>query len=353
MTQDVEQSIKTLLKEGGLLGYITPNTFLKNVHSQPLRRIFLERTKIREFVLFNYRVFEAASVDTCVFIVEKRHVKTNKLVVYQANTAFEPIEVSEIEQSSLANNNRLDFDLMISSKDDTVLDKLSKMSEPLIKYCDAYFGIQTFDRTKYVSEKKMTKQYEPVIDGSNIDSYSLKPAIEYVKYVPEAIKSGGNEKIYRQERICMRQIGAVPITTIVPANIFTLNTIYNVYRREGETINLRFILGLVNSNLIRFFWKKKNSDEKKTFPKIKKEGILSIPIKTINFKDKAEKAKHDELVRLVEQIMELKTDILSADSLRDRERLAKKVQDTEGSINALVYDLYDLTASEIALIEGV
>ena len=349
----IEQSVKVLLKQGGFLGYITPNTFLKNVHSQPLRRVFLERTKIREFVLFNYRVFEAASVDTCVFIVEKKQVVKNKLVVYQANVAFEPIEVSEIEQSSLASNNRLDFDLMISSSDDKILDKVSKISEPLMKYCDAYFGIQTFDRTKYVSKIKLTKQYEPVIDGGNIDFYRLKPAIEYVKYVPEAIKSGGNEKVYRQERICMRQIGAIPVTTIVPANIFTLNTIYNVYRREGENINLRFLLGLINSNLIRFFWKKKNSDEKKTFPKIKKEGILSIPIRIINSKDKNDKDSHDEIVNLVEKMMELKIDVLTVDSVRDRERLEKKIKDTETSINAHVYKLYDLTAAEIALIESV
>ena len=61
-----------------------------------------------------------------------------------------------------------------------------------------------------------------------------------------------NELVYSKERICIRQIGAVPIATIVASYIFTLNTIYNVYLKDDEEISLRFILGLINSKLIKY-----------------------------------------------------------------------------------------------------
>src|SRR3989337_2008207 len=49
----IEQSIK-LLKDGGLLGFITPNTFLKNIHSEPLRKFILDNSIINEILLFKY-----------------------------------------------------------------------------------------------------------------------------------------------------------------------------------------------------------------------------------------------------------------------------------------------------------
>ncbi|MEJ7680707.1 MAG: hypothetical protein WKG06_23210 [Segetibacter sp.] len=56
-----------------------------------------------------------------------------------------------------------------------MLNKIRLSSKPLNVFCDAYFGIQTFDRKTYVSTEKKNKNYEPVIDGGNIESYNLKP----------------------------------------------------------------------------------------------------------------------------------------------------------------------------------
>lgn len=345
----VEQSVK-LLKENGLLGFITPNTFLKNIHAEPLRKFILYHCTIKEILLFDYSVFSAASVDTCIFILEKAKAnKKSKLLVNIAERAFEVKEVSQLSQLSFETNNRVDFNLSISSDDEKVLDTVLKRSSSLVKYCGAYFGIQTFDRTKYVSSTKKNDKYEPVIDGGNIEPYKLKPAIEFVQYVPLAIKSGGNETIYRQDRICIRQIGVTPIATLVPANIFTLNTIYNVYLKEKNGIDLKFLLGIINSNVTKFFWRKTNSDEKKTFPKIKKEAILSIPIPEVR---KENKLIQSEIINFVDQLLQLNIDKANTKLDSKLSQLQNKIDYCEDKINQLVYQLYELTEEEIQLIEG-
>jgi type I restriction-modification system DNA methylase subunit len=296
-----------LIKENGLIGFITPNTFLKNIHSEPLRKFILDNSSIKEILLFNYSVFDEASVDTCVFVIEKLKANSStKVVIKQSDKIFEPITKQNIKQFSFAKNNRLDFNTSISEVDTDILNSVIKKSVTIGTFCDAYFGIQTFDRNTFVSKTKINKNYMPVIDGSNIDTYKLKANNDFVNYIPEAIKSGGNEKVYRQERICIRQIGSVPIATIVPANIFTLNTIYNVYLKEKGTIDLKFILGIINSNVSRFFWRKLNSDEKKTFPKIKKEAILSIPIPKIKSETKN---KQSEIIKYVDLLLKLNEEI--------------------------------------------
>lgn len=344
-----EQSVK-LLKENGLLGFITPNTFLKNIHSEPLRKFILNNCIIQEILLFNYSVFAAASVDTCIFIFKKAKAsKKSKLLVNKADTPFIVNEVAQLSQSQFEKNNRTDYNLTISNGDSEILNKISKQSKPLGTYCGAYFGIQTFDRTKYVSDFKKSEKYEPVIDGGNIEPYRLKPATEFVNYIPSAIKSGGNETIYRQDRICIRQIGATPISTFVPANIFTLNTIYNVYLKEKNVSDIKFLLGIINSNATKFFWRKNNSDEKKTFPKIKKEAILSIPVPVI---EKKNKQHHDEIVKLVNQLLLLNEEKATSKLSTKISQIESKIEYCSNRINQLVYQLYELTEDEIKIVES-
>jgi type I restriction-modification system DNA methylase subunit len=343
-----EQSIK-LLKEQGLLGFITPNTFLKNIHAEPLRKYILDTTSIKEILLFNYSVFVAASVDTCIFILEKgKTSKKSELKVNISDVAFEVKNVSTIKQSVFVDNNRTDFNLLITDIDSELLSKILKNSKPLGDFCGAYFGIQTFDRTKYVSETKKNNHYEPVIDGGNIEPYYLKPSTEFVHYIPTAIKSGGNETIYRQDRICIRQIGATPVATFVPANIFTLNTIYNVYLKEKNLADLKFLLGVITSKATKYFWKKNSSDEKKTFPKIKKEAILSIPVPTIN---KQNKNLHDEIAKLVNQLLQLNQEKANVKLATQASQLQGKIDFCEDRINQIVYQLYELSAEEIKIVE--
>lgn len=343
----VEQSVN-ILKQKGLLGFITPNTFLKNIHAEPLRKFILRTSNINEILLFNYSVFASASVDTCVFIFEKGKSDKNKLVVNKSNVAFEVEFVSKLNQKAFEKNNRTDFNLSVSEDDTDILKKINQKSVPLSSFCDAYFGIQTFDRKEFVSDKKLNKKYEPVIDGANVEPYNLKPATEYVHYIPEAIKSGGKESIYRQDRICIRQIGATPICTFVPANIFTLNTIYNVYLKQSGVIDLKFLLGIINSTTTKFYWRKNNSDEKKTFPKIKKEAILSIPIPKI-VSDKQQK----EISKFVEQLLQLNSEKSEAKLESKIEQLQNRIDYCEQKINEIVYQLYELSDEEIKIIENV
>jgi len=344
----IERSIK-ILKPKGLFGYITPNTFLKNIHSEPLRKLLLENTRLEEVIIFKYSVFSSASVDTCIFTFSKEKAQINSIIkILQADNPTLFRQVTEIKQSTFSMNNRNDFNIAAGESDSNLLEKIKKDTLPLGQFCKAYFGIQTYDRSTYVSKSKINNDYKPVIDGGNIDAYQLKPSKEYVKYVPEAIKSGGNELVYTQERICIRQIGIVPIASIVPADLFTLNTIYNVYLKASGISDLNFLLGLINSKVIRYFWRKMNSDEKATFPKIKKEAILSIPIRQI--KTNFEKELQTEIIKQVKLVLQLYAEIASniPKTGTTKDRIAYSIQ----KIDELVFRLYELSQEEIQILEN-
>jgi hypothetical protein len=347
----IERSLN-LLQKGGMLGFITPNTFLKNIHSEPLRKFILKNAIVKNILLFNYAVFKSASVDTSIIILAKGQATAkDKIQVSCSDLAFEVTNVTKIPQITFQNNQRSEFNLFVSTDDLQILGKITD-NPKLGDYCGVYFGIQTFDRAKFVNKTQKNKRYEPVIDGWNIEPYKLHDSEEFVYYIPSAIKSGGNEKIYRQDRICVRQIGLFPIATFVPANIFTLNTIYNIYPTQKNNVSLKFLLGLINSNVTKFFWKKKISDEKKIFPKIKKEALLSIPIPTLNLSQKSNKEKYNKVIKLVDQLLKLNEEKSKTKLQTEISQIETKINYCEDRINLLVYGLYGLTDKEIKIVEG-
>jgi hypothetical protein len=134
---------------------------------------------------------------------------------------------------------------------------------------------------------------------------------------------------------------------MLPSGLYTLNTIYNVFTVRPCPHKLEFILAIISSKLIRWFWRLKFFDQKKTFPKIKKDAILGIPLPI-----KVKPANHDSVVAHVERMLKLHTDLAAAKSPDAQTRLQRDIAATDRAIDELVYQLYGLTAEEVALVEA-
>lgn len=192
----------------------------------------------------------------------------------------------------------------------------------------------------------------PVVDGAHINRYTLQRGSEYVDFSPSAIKSGGNPQVYEQPRIGVRQIGRTPIGTFLPAGLYTLNTIYNIFFTKPTGYDLKFILGILSSKALGWYWLRSFFDQKERFPKIKKDALLSIPIPRIAFSDPANKARHDRMVQLVESMLALHKQLAEARSEAQKGVIQRQIDATDAEIDRLVYDLYGLTAEEVAIVKG-
>ena len=267
-----------LSTNNGIISYITPNTFIKNKYNSKLRKYIYDNCNINSVILFYAQVFESVSVDNLVFVFSKNSRKVNSKV-YEIHTTINDITTPQrlFDQSKIIAPNYT-FNLDIDDSKELVINLILNNSIELKNYAKAYFGIQTYDRSSYVSKLKESEEWLPVIDGGNVFPYFIKDNIDFVKFTSDAIKSGGNASIYSKKRIVIRQIGKYPEGAICPENIFTLNTIYNIYK-INEKLDLEFILGVINSSVIKYYWLNTNFDNKETFPKIKKAPIEEIPIK--------------------------------------------------------------------------
>ena len=141
--------------------------------------------------------------------------------------------------------------------------------------------------------------------------------------------------IHHSKKLVTRQIGAPePFFALDSKGIATLNTMYSIVIKE-KNYSEKFVLGICNSLLIKYWWLSRFSDNKALFPKIKGFQLKQIPIPT------ATPTQQQPIISLVDSILAAKKKDPSADTSKQ-----------EAEIDRLVYKLYDLTDEEIAIVEG-
>lgn len=271
-----ERGIK-ILKNNGKLGFITPNTYLTNKYIQKLREFILKNCSINEVINYRNQVFSEANVDVATIILSKNKVIDNRINIYEGDS-----EKLIFTKNQLQKEWEEDEDNIFNIKQSLNI-KFNNCLE-FEKIGISYFGIQAFDKKSSTSNEKISENYMPLIDGSEVNRYEYSIPQKYFDYREENIKSGGNIDVYLKKRIVVRQIGKTPVIGICEPKILTSNTLYNLYIKD-EKFSLYYVLSILNSNLIKYYWLSKYSDGKQLFPKIKGFQLRKLPIKNISLEE--------------------------------------------------------------------
>ena len=216
------------------------------------------------------------------------------------------------------------------------------------------FGMQLRDRTKFPGDvvttdkpRSLKASYKPCLTGKNIDRYVTEFAELYCLFDRVAQQGGcWDEEIqFARNKVIVRQIGKKPIAAFDAKGLCCLNTVFMI-KAIVAGIDEKFLLGILNSKAIGFYWQNKFSDFKKTFPKIKGTYLQQLPIPI------EDKSGHDQMVKFVEQMLELHQRLAAARTPPEKTSLERQIAATDAQIDRLVYDLYGLTAEEIKIVEG-
>jgi type II restriction/modification system DNA methylase subunit YeeA len=117
-----------------------------------------------------------------------------------------------------------------------------------------------------------------------------------------------------------------------------------------------FLLGVLNSKLIFNYYKRiaavLGDADKGGRMRWFTQDVLKLPIRTINFSDPADKARHDKMVSLVEQMLALNKQLATSKTAHEKTNLQRQIDATDKQIDSLVYELYALTEEEIKIVEG-
>ncbi len=149
--------------------------------------------------------------------------------------------------------------------------------------------------------------------------------------------------VFETKKIMIQRItgGARPVkATYNDRNFYNKESIINLILNNNEECNYKYILALLNSTLINWFYKTRFTNESKLTVNLSKEYLGQIPIKETSLFEK------DLFANVVDKILSITKD---GDYLHNSHKQAK-VKEYECQIDQMVYELYGLTEEEIAIV---
>lgn len=374
-----------LLKEKGFFTFICPTAFTKRGYGNNIRQFLLNKTFLIELIDFEHsQIFEKATNYTGIFSFKKTLLKNN-FFKYSLGLNGNSIE---IQQQSLNEEPWVFRDENIQK----IIDKLTINTALLQDLVNISEGVVT-GLNEFYLQKKLDIIFDKDLfvkcfRGKEIDKYYLKETSEVLFYpyikeqmktipIPEAVFKESNPSFYNylsskenKERIFSREYfkksnkkwfelwnprsldNFIPEKIITPElsernrfmiaekNTFYGDTVCGLTLKETSKLSLKYLLAILNSTLIEWFYKKTTVPKAGGFFIYKVMFLNKIPIKLLDRK------KQDNFVEFVNKILELTS---SEDYLSNQQKLLQ-VKQYEHHLNLMIFKLYELDYSDILIV---
>lgn len=383
-----------LVNENGIVSQITPNTFFANEYSGKIRDYLIDECNLIE--IYNAGiVFEDASVETAITTFRKgSYLGKTKIINKESKLSFDfnVLKTLTEDHKYLININENSIGILL---------KLNKV-EKLEKIAKVWRGLTTGNDSKYLTIQKLNDEYKPIITGSEVHRYLMFPNEKFVHYLPEELDRPRDERIFLlDEKLISKFVGAKLTFCFDNEKKYVLNSACSLEVLDSE-VSLKYLLCILNSNLLDHYFQLVFSDSRSTFPIMKSGNIESLPIPKLKNKDqlpfiekadqmldlnKALQDHSQKFQRAVQRKFELETlpkklqdwyQLSFGDFVKELAKLkiklslsqeaeweefftqeAQKAQTikaeiyaTDKKIDEMVYELYELTPEEIAIVEG-
>ncbi len=392
-----------VLKENGILSFITSNKYTRAGYGEALREFLLKNVKVLEYTDLNgIKVFDSATVDTSILCFEKSKSKDNKFkYLALSNEILKTCaydiglykDYAEFSQNSLSKES-----FTFSDENTSALKaKIERIGTPLKEWqgLNIYRGILTGYNEAFIittekrneilanckdeAEKERTaKLIRKMLRGRDIKRYSYEWAGLWVINTHNGYKNQNGEKV---EAINIKhypslkkhfdefypQLEKRADKGLTPYNL--RNCAY-IEEFEKEKIVYPCIMAkepcfsyetsfafamapaniiTSNSDILKYILAFLNSDFiYLMLRKFYMGGGIEGELKTNNLEklpipkiNSKNQKLADELINLVDEILKAKEQDKNANT-----------QELENKINSLVYKLYNLTEDEIKIIEG-
>lgn len=157
--------------------------------------------------------------------------------------------------------------------------------------------------------------------------------------------------LYTSPKIVGPEIAIRGEFTLDREQLFVNNKLKALIPREELDEQLEYLLGLLNSSLLVYLHRSIAPPKGGGFYEVKTGVMNKLPIRTIDFDDPVDSARHDRMVALVERTLELHKKFAAASISADKILYQRQIDATDEQIDALVFELYGLTEDEIKIVE--
>ena len=320
-----------LTANNGVLSYIIPNTILTQEYYKDTRKLLLKETSLLKVVFYDKMPFENAVVENVTFIVSKHKQPDYEISYYISDV--HSVDYNCTKQKSEFMTSPI---FAFSFKSNNLNSKVALDSIKLKDLCNINQAIALKgDKSLSVKRDNPSGKYYRLLDGRNINKYSVTWTGEYLDYCLERIHSCKTKTIFEvPEKLLFRRVSANLIFTYDNNQYYALNTIVVVTLKGEKYVSLKYLLALLNSKLLNFYYVTEHKSTKKVFSEIQARSVGELPIKHVS------QNIQQGFISLVDKILISKEENPQADT-----------SSLENEIDKKVYRLYGLTYDEVLIVD--
>ncbi|MFH1423194.1 MAG: DNA methyltransferase, partial [Planctomycetota bacterium] len=343
----IERGIN-LLRGSGLLSFICPTNFTKRSHGQSLREILKKHISIIEICDFqDSQIFVGALNYTGIFIFEKTKPNNKHILYYkqgslkdkgfyinQSSLTYSPWVFRDNDSTDLVKKIKnqhvsplkamsygisegivtgLNDVFLISKREALALDLENDIIRPCVRGKDIrrYYHIEPSEVVIYpyrmMGNKTIPFTEKEVEQYKNTWSYltSRRCDLSNRKYFNNSTKlwfelwCQRNLQLLSYRKIVVPELSESNRFSIADESIFYGDTVCGITLLPETKENLLFVLGLLNSKLIQFYYQRTTVPKANKFYIYKTMFLKELPIHRIDFSKPTDKSRHDKMVKLV------------------------------------------------------
>ena len=375
----IEMSLD-FLKESGLYSAIIPYPFTNQTYGKLLREKIINEYNLLEVADLNgTKIFDHATVSNCIPVIEKAK-PSGKCVITHINDQKQIIPFIEQTYEKLVQDEKSAVWNLTAEERNTnrhanmhVLGDYCYISKGMVLNSDENETKGKFVKADLISETQDEIHCKKYIEGKDLERYEIK-RIRYLEYntkrVPSKLRRPTFEELYTNQKLLINSLGDLKVAIDTEKNFYceqqvrmallwkdlhcvenksiasSIKKFSKLTREEmeklSETVDLRYLLAIMNSKyaneLLDGIRGKGNID-------VNPEYIRNIPIPS------ATQSQQQELANLATLMMDAVKRQQEAKSDQEKNICKMRIEAIDAQINAKVYNLYNLTKEEIAIVE--
>jgi hypothetical protein len=391
-----------LLKPGGMLGIIVANKWLRSNYGEPLRH-WLKQDDVQEITDFgDLPVFQGITTYPCILMVKRREQTATFAATHVASLSYSSLNDYVREHAVTLPQSGLRDEQWSMSSEHTqeMLSKIEHVGVPLstipgvkilrglLTGLNEAFVVDGEIRAALIAEDPRSNELiKPFLVGRDIKRYEPLPQERFLITIPrgwtrskagnakdrwtwleaaypaiaahlkpfaaKAEKRGDKGEYWWELRACsyydafekpkimLPDISAeCNFTFDMTGGIYCANTAYIIESDDA------YLLGILNSSLMTFVIRQHSMSYRGGYVRFFTQFVEKLPIRPIDFASPADKAMHDEMARLVDQMLTLHRQLAASGTDREKSGLQLQIAALDAAIDSLVFRLYGLSTTD-------
>lgn len=274
-----------LLKEGGELAYLLPESMLKVKQHFDIRKNILEDAEVVSIKHLG-NIFTKV-VSPVVVLRLRKHPSEGEVEITNISG-----KIYRVQQERFFKNVNYTFDTSMTRDDEKLIKKIYGKEHLILKdHAEWALGIVTGNNKLYLSDSK-DQDNEPILKGSDLKKYYFEQPQSFIKFEPNMFQQVAPMRLYRSdEKIIYRFISKTLVFAYDNKQILTLNSA-NVLLPKIHGYPIKVVLAYLNSSLFQFLFEKKFNTVK-----VLRGDLEKLPFPVIN------KVTGAEIASLVDELI--------------------------------------------------